>query len=137
MSETLAIASGKGGVGKVAKNVAKVTKGKSVAAIKKAGKTTLKKVSGVKTGIKTGASNLLTKTGTKVKNVTSKIGKTKNGIPKKAINDHFQSIKNTTASKDTNENPSLPTVINASPTDSDKALLSALTLSIRIPGEFF
>ena len=39
--------------------------------------------------------------------------------------------------KEINEKPSLPTVINASPTDSDKALLSALTLSIRLPGELF
>ena len=67
----------------------------------------------------------------------SKIGNTKNGIPRKAINDHFQSIKKTTATKEINENPSLPTVINASPIDSDNALLSALTLSMRVPGEFF
>ena len=70
-----AVTVGKGGVGKLAKTAAKVTKGKSVAAIKKAGKTTLKQVS----GIKKGGSTLLTKAGTKVKNVTSKIGKTNLG----------------------------------------------------------
>jgi len=81
-----AVTVGKGGVGNIAKNVSKVTKGKSVAAIKKAGKTTLKKVS----GIKTGASNLLTKAGTKIKNVvnkfkSSKIGKKLTGAGKGMI----------------------------------------------------
>ena len=70
-----AVTIGKGGAGKLAKTAAKVTKGKSVAAIKKAGKTTLKKVS----GIKKGGSTLLTKAGGKVKNVTTKIGKTNLG----------------------------------------------------------
>ena len=70
-----AVTIGKGGVGKVAKNVAKVTKGKSVAAIKKAGKVTKQNIS----GIKKGGSTLLTKAGSKVKNVTTKIGKTNLG----------------------------------------------------------
>ena len=70
-----AVTIGKGGVGKVAKNVAKVTKGKSVSAIKKAGKVTKQNIS----GIKKGGSTLLTKAGSKVKNVTTKIGKTNLG----------------------------------------------------------
>ena len=71
-----AVTVGKGDVvGKLAKTASKVTKGKSVAAIKKAGKTTLKKVS----GIKTGASNLLTKAGTKIKNVVDKVKSSKIG----------------------------------------------------------
>ena len=81
-----AVTVGKGGVGKLAKTAAKVTKGKSVAAIKKAGKTTLKKVS----GIKKGGSTLLTKAGTKIKNVvnkfkSSKIGKKLTGAGKGMI----------------------------------------------------
>ena len=70
-----AVTIGKGGVGKVAKNVAKVTKGKSVAAIKKAGKVTKQNISGASSAIKKGGSTLLTKAGTKVKNVANKVGK--------------------------------------------------------------
>ena len=80
-----AVTIGKGGTN-IVKNAAKVTKGKSVAAIKKAGKTTLKKVS----GIKKGGSTLLTKAGTKIKNVvnkfkSSKIGKKLTGAGKGMI----------------------------------------------------
>jgi len=70
-----AVTIGKGGVGKVAKNVAKVTKGKSVAAIKKAGKVTKQNITGASSAIKKGGSTLLTKAGTKVKNIANKVGK--------------------------------------------------------------
>ena len=80
LGKKAAVTVGKGDVvGKLAKTASKVTKGKSVAAIKKAGKTTLKKVSGVKKGIKTGASNLLTKAGTKIKNLVTKVKSSKIG----------------------------------------------------------
>tara|TARA_B100000282_G_scaffold296282_1_gene277743 strand:+ start:314 stop:2374 length:2061 start_codon:yes stop_codon:yes gene_type:complete len=71
---------GKGGAGKIAKTAAKVTKGKGAKVLSKGAELKKRMAAAYdKNILGKGGSNLLTKAGTKVKNVTTKIGKTNLG----------------------------------------------------------